>query len=72
MERADGRKDMNVAEIVFDYTQELHLLEPQETVLAAVSGGSDSLCLLLVLKKLGFTVRAAHFDHGLRPESARE
>jgi tRNA(Ile)-lysidine synthase len=70
MERADGRKDMNVAEIVFDYIQELHLLEPQETVLAAVSGGSDSLCLLLVLKEIGFTVRAAHFDHGLRPESA--
>jgi tRNA(Ile)-lysidine synthase len=63
---------MNVTEIVLDYIQELHLLEPQETVLAAVSGGSDSLCLLLVLRELGFTVRAAHFDHGLRPESARD
>jgi tRNA(Ile)-lysidine synthase len=63
---------MNVTEIVSGYIRELHLLEPQETVLAAVSGGSDSLCLLLVLKELGFTVRAAHFDHGLRPESARD
>ncbi|MGD0173246.1 MAG: tRNA lysidine(34) synthetase TilS [Anaerolineales bacterium] len=63
---------MNVTEIVSDYIQELHLLEPQETVLVAVSGGSDSLCLLLVLKELGFTVLAAHFDHGLRPESARD
>jgi tRNA(Ile)-lysidine synthase len=63
---------MNVAEIVLGHIQELHLLEPQETVLVAVSGGSDSLCLLLVLRELGFTVRAAHFDHGLRPESARD
>ena len=47
-------------------------MEPQETVLAAVSGGADSLCLLLVLKELGFSVPAAHFDHGLRPESARD
>ena len=63
---------MNVTEIVLGYIQEHHLLEPQETVLAAVSGGSDSLCLLLVLKELGFTVRVAHFDHGLRPESERD
>ena len=63
---------MNVTNIVSEYIQELHLLEPQQTVLAAVSGGADSLCLLLILKELGFSVSAAHFDHGLRPESARD
>jgi tRNA(Ile)-lysidine synthase len=36
----------------------------------AVSGGADSLCLLLILMELGFPLCAAHFDHGLRPESA--
>jgi tRNA(Ile)-lysidine synthase len=63
---------MNVPEIVLEYIQKLHLLSPQETVLVAVSGGADSLCLLLVLKELGFSICAAHFDHGLRPESARD
>jgi len=63
---------MNIPEIVSAYIQEQHLLETQGTVLAAVSGGADSLCLLLVLKELGFGVGVAHFDHGLRPESERD
>jgi tRNA(Ile)-lysidine synthase len=44
--------------------------------LVALSGGSDSLCLLHVLRELasrmGFAVRAAHVDHGLRAASAEE
>jgi tRNA(Ile)-lysidine synthase len=61
---------MNVPEIVSGNIEEWDLLSPQETILVAVSGGADSLCLLLVLKELGFSIQAAHFDHGLRPESA--
>lgn len=42
-------------------------------VLVAVSGGPDSLALLLVLRELhaefGFEIEACHFDHQLRPES---
>jgi tRNA(Ile)-lysidine synthase len=63
---------MNVPAIVRKYIGQLNLLDPQETVLAAVSGGADSLCLLLVMKELGFSVCVAHFNHGLRPESARD
>jgi tRNA(Ile)-lysidine synthase len=63
---------MNVPEIVLEYIRKMNLLDPQETVLAAVSGGADSLCLLLVLKELGFPVSVGHFDHGLRAESARD
>ncbi|RXF76537.1 tRNA lysidine(34) synthetase TilS, partial [Desulfovibrio sp. DS-1] len=41
-----------------------------------VSGGADSLCLLLVLRwlapRLGLRLHAAVLDHGLRPESADE
>ena len=54
------------------------LLSPGDRVLAAVSGGPDSLCLLHVLwterevRGLG-SVEAAHLDHGLRgKESAAE
>jgi tRNA(Ile)-lysidine synthase len=45
-----------------------------ETVVAALSGGADSVALLDVLVRLaparGFRVVAAHLDHGLRPDSA--
>ena len=46
------------------------------TVLVAVSGGRDSVCLLHYLARLGtargFSVAAAHLDHGQRPTAARD
>ena len=44
------------------------------TVLCAVSGGADSICLLDLVRRLGdVTVLCAHFDHGIRgAESARD
>ena len=45
-----------------------------ETILAAVSGGADSVCLLVLLCELagecGFSVEAVHVNHGLRGEAA--
>lgn len=38
----------------------------RERVLVGVSGGADSVCLLLVLGELGYDVSAAHLNHGLR------
>jgi len=38
-------------------------------ILAGVSGGPDSLCLLSVLRKAGYRVIVAHFNHKLRPDS---
>ena len=50
------------------------LLPPGSRVLCAVSGGSDSMCLLHLLwtrrEALGIEVCAAHFEHGLRGEEA--
>ena len=47
------------------------MIQPGETVIVAVSGGPDSVCLLHVLYRLREELRmklvAAHFDHGLRP-----
>lgn len=58
--------------IEFIKTQELIL--PGDLVLAAVSGGKDSMCLLELLRKyaceLGCTVAAAHFNHRLRGEES--
>lgn len=41
-------------------------------VSCAVSGGADSLALLVLARAAGFDVTAIHVDHGLRPGSASE
>lgn len=47
---------------------------PGQTVLCAVSGGADSVCLLTVLKELsgqlGIKVAAVHVEHGIRGEES--
>src|SRR5262245_58122784 len=52
------------------------LLSPGDRVLAAVSGGPDSMALLHALwelrSRLGIDLEAATVDHGLRPEAAAE
>ena len=35
-------------------------------IIVALSGGIDSVCLLVALKQLGYNIRAAHFNHMLR------
>jgi len=47
-------------------------LAPDRLVVAGVSGGPDSLCLLDVLCRAGYPVVVAHFNHRLRPEADRE
>lgn len=42
------------------------MLEHAEPVLVGVSGGPDSVCLLLLLKELGYRLSVAHVNHGLR------
>ena len=53
------------------------MTQPGDTVICAVSGGADSVCMLHVLlslrNTLGITVEAAHFNHHLRgAESDRD
>ena len=42
------------------------LAKSGDRILVGVSGGADSVALLLVLHQLGLTVGAAHLNHGLR------
>lgn len=49
------------------------MLETGENVLVALSGGADSVALLLSLRELGYPVRAFHLNHCLRgAESDRD
>lgn len=50
------------------------MISRDDVVVAGVSGGADSVCLLFVLcalkEKLGFQIRACHVNHGLRGADA--
>ena len=48
-----------------------HLLQKDGGVLlVALSGGADSVCLLLMLRKLGYQVEAVHCNFHLRGEES--
>ena len=54
--------------------EEHHMVKPGDRVVAALSGGADSVCLLRILvqlrEPLGIRLRAVHVHHGLRGEEA--
>src|SRR3990170_6667243 len=58
------------------FIRDHELISSGEVVLAGVSGGPDSTCLLLMLaalrRSLGFELHAAYFDHRLRGARAAE
>lgn len=52
------------------------MVKPGEQVVCAISGGADSVALLFALyllaPQMGFTLSAAHFNHGLRGAESDE
>ncbi len=60
-------------EKVFSYMEEHHMLKAQEKVVAGVSGGADSVCLLFLLlayrKRVPFSLAVVHVHHGIRREA---
>ncbi|HKP90396.1 MAG TPA: ATP-binding protein, partial [Thermoleophilaceae bacterium] len=48
------------------------LIRSGEPLLAMVSGGADSVCLLDVAVRVGARVSALHVDHGLRPDGGED
>ncbi|MGN0360902.1 MAG: tRNA lysidine(34) synthetase TilS [Hominisplanchenecus sp.] len=61
---------------VCSYIREHHMIRMGDHVIAGISGGADSVCLLFVLQelkdRLGFTLEAVHVEHGIRGMESRE
>ena len=59
---------------VKEYMKENRMAEKGDGILAAVSGGADSVCLLFLLnelkEELGIRLAAFHLNHGIRGEEA--
>ena len=55
---------------------ERNMMQGGDKVLAAVSGGADSVCLLLILEalrgQLGYMLEVVHVEHGIRGEESRQ
>lgn len=66
--------DYSVLQTVLKTVYEHDMLKNGDRVLAAVSGGADSVCMLHVLSKLreelNIEIFCAHLNHGLRGEAA--
>jgi tRNA(Ile)-lysidine synthase len=48
------------------------MVSAHDRILAGVSGGADSVCMVLVLAQLGYNVAIAHVNHGLRGPASDE
>lgn len=61
---------------VCDYIRQYHMIEEGSLVLAGVSGGADSVCLLLLLHRLqeefSFSLEVIHVEHGIRGEESQK
>ncbi len=58
------------------YIERYQMLVPGDTVLVGVSGGADSVCLLLILNELAETIPlkllVVHVNHGIRKQAAED
>ena len=61
---------MKFEDVICHYITEHRLLEKDRLHLVALSGGADSVALLLVLRRLGYTVEAVHCNFKLRGEES--
>ena len=71
-----GKTKDTLVERTFSYITENGLANPGETVLVALSGGADSVCLFDILmklsKRLDINVCAYHLNHMIRKEAGRD
>lgn len=65
-----------MTEKVWKYMEENHMLQPGDHVVAGVSGGADSVCLLFLLqeyrKRVPITLQVVHVNHGIREDAGQD
>ncbi len=63
-------------EKVYGYIEQHRMLQSGDRVLAGVSGGADSVCLLFLLaryrEKIPFDLAVVHVNHGIRPDAGED
>ncbi len=61
---------------VSEYAEKYHMLSAGDTVVTGISGGADSVCLLLLLsamqEKMNIRLLAVHVNHKIRQEAGRD
>lgn len=63
-------RDTDVKNKVIKAIEDFNMLDKGQEVLVGLSGGADSVALLLVLSELGYKVSACHINHQLRGEES--
>ncbi|MDR2889328.1 MAG: tRNA(Ile)-lysidine synthetase, partial [Lachnospiraceae bacterium] len=58
------------------YVERNRMIVAGDFIVAGVSGGADSVCLLFILLELqtvlSFSLEVVHIDHGIRQESGED
>ncbi len=61
---------------VLQYVREHHMIREGDCIVAGVSGGADSVCLLMMLleirKVIPIEIRVVHVNHLIRPDAAKD
>ena len=64
------------SEKIMKYVDQHALLSPGDRIVVGLSGGADSVCLLLILRvisgKMPLSLCAVHVEHGIRGQEALE
>lgn len=63
---------LEASQLEAQFATHLTRMVPEGSLVAAVSGGGDSVALLLLLASTPRKVVVAHLDHSLRPDSAQD
>ncbi|MCD7882779.1 MAG: tRNA lysidine(34) synthetase TilS [Lachnospiraceae bacterium] len=70
----DQEEQRKMKERFFHVIEEYRMIEPGESVIAGVSGGADSVCLLHLLcrlrEEIPFSLMVVHVEHGLRGQES--
>lgn len=67
-----GDRTDRASSMVVDLVRRCHFPPPATPYRCGVSGGADSMALLILATTAGLRVTAVHVDHGLRPGSSVE